>query len=69
MEYSQAVSAKIAEMNVEMFGKTDLRFIESVYKVCMFLIYALYILCNQFLSGFKLIMACMPVSNITHQDV
>lgn len=34
MEYSHVVSAKIAEMNVEMFGKTDLRFIESVYKVC-----------------------------------
>lgn len=32
-DYSRVVAEQIAEMNVELVGKTDLRFIESMYKV------------------------------------
>jgi hypothetical protein len=33
VNYSQPFSQKIADMNVELYGKTDLRFIECMYKV------------------------------------
>ncbi|ESP03767.1 hypothetical protein LOTGIDRAFT_110175 [Lottia gigantea] len=32
-QYSSAVAAKIAEMDIELFGKSDLRFMEAVYKI------------------------------------
>ncbi|XP_064637418.1 centrosomal protein of 44 kDa-like [Lineus longissimus] len=33
VNYSQPFSQKIMEMNIELYGKTDLRFIESMYKI------------------------------------
>ena len=33
IEYSRYVAAEIQELNIELFGKADLRFIEAMYKV------------------------------------
>jgi centrosomal protein CEP44 len=33
IDYSRQVAEQIANLNVELFGKSDLRFIEAMYKV------------------------------------
>lgn len=33
--FSPAVAEKIADMDVELFGKSDLKFMEGVYKVSL----------------------------------
>ena len=37
MDYSRFVAQKIREKGVELYGKSDLRFVEGMYKVLYFL--------------------------------
>ena len=42
IDYSRLVAEKIAELNIELYGKSDLRFVEGMYKVFIFFEYFVF---------------------------